>query len=144
MNPPLIFAVVVMLAADTRADTTLPLRLNPVAFKLPPLILPVALTKPAVLTLPPTTLAVALTVAPCTKLVTTTLPATTLLVVTTLPDNTLPCALTLPSTANTLESLLYTRPPTASALPFVLNNTCVFAPGTTMLPVTLPAKLPTK
>ncbi len=34
-------AVVVMLAADTKADTTLPLRLRPVAFKLPPVMLPV-------------------------------------------------------------------------------------------------------
>ena len=33
-----------MLAADTRVLTTLPLKLNPVAFKLPPVMLPVTLT----------------------------------------------------------------------------------------------------
>ena len=46
-------AVVVILAAETKALTTLPLRLSPVAFKLPPLILPVALTTPPVLMLAP-------------------------------------------------------------------------------------------
>ena len=44
MLPPEILAVVVMLAADTRADTTLLLRLKPAAFRLPPVILPVTLT----------------------------------------------------------------------------------------------------
>ena len=44
--PPEMLAVVVMLAADTRADTTLPLRLSPAAFRLPPITLPLALIKP--------------------------------------------------------------------------------------------------
>ena len=46
MLPPEILAVVVMLAALTRADTTFELKLNPVAFKLPPVMLPLALIKP--------------------------------------------------------------------------------------------------
>ena len=44
MLPPEILAVVVMLAADTKADTTFELRLKPAAFKLPPVMLPVTLT----------------------------------------------------------------------------------------------------
>ena len=47
MLPPEMLAVVVIFAADTRADTTLPLKLRPAAFKLPPVILPVPLTVPA-------------------------------------------------------------------------------------------------
>jgi O-antigen ligase len=88
-------AVVVILAADTNALTTLPLRLNPEAFKLPPVMLPlaetdaadtaaavikfppvtlpVAVINPAVLMLPPVTLAVAETIDPS-KLPTTKLP----------------------------------------------------------------------
>ena len=38
------FAVVVMLAVDSRDDTTLPLRLNPAAFKLSPVTLPVTIS----------------------------------------------------------------------------------------------------
>ena len=37
--PPVMLAVVVMAAADTRALTTLPLKLIPVAFRLPPVML---------------------------------------------------------------------------------------------------------
>ena len=66
MLPPEMLAVVVILAADTRALTTLPLRLNPTAFTLPPVMLPDALTlaaptAAAVIILPPVTLPVALT-----------------------------------------------------------------------------------
>ena len=42
--PPVMLAVVVMLAADTNVLITLPLRLNPAAFKLPAVTLPVTLT----------------------------------------------------------------------------------------------------
>ena len=52
-NPPAMLAVVVILAADTKADITLPLRLNPAAFRLPLTTLPVALSVVAVITLAP-------------------------------------------------------------------------------------------
>ena len=39
-------AVVVILLVEFSADTTFELRLNPAAFKLPPVILPLALNKP--------------------------------------------------------------------------------------------------
>ena len=42
--PPVTLAVVVMLAALTRALTTFELKLNPAAFKLPPVMLPVTET----------------------------------------------------------------------------------------------------
>ena len=58
--PPEILPVVVILAAETRALTTLPLKLNPVAFKLPPVMLAVAEIKPGVVTLPPAILPVTL------------------------------------------------------------------------------------
>ena len=44
--PPVIFAVVVILVIMLKPDTTLPLRLKPAAFKLPPITLPVTLAKP--------------------------------------------------------------------------------------------------
>ena len=44
--PPEILAVVVMLAADTKALTTFELKLKPAAFRLPPVTLPVAEIKP--------------------------------------------------------------------------------------------------
>ena len=44
--PPLTLAVVVMFAAETNALTTLPLKLKPVAFKLPPPTLPVTFKLP--------------------------------------------------------------------------------------------------
>ncbi len=53
-----ILAVVVILAAEIRADTTLPLRLNPAAFKLPPLTLLVALNVMAEIMLAPVILPV--------------------------------------------------------------------------------------
>jgi hypothetical protein len=66
------------------ADTTLELRLRPLAFRLPPEMLPVALTTLAVtlvvLTLPPVILPVALTTVPV------------MLVAETLPPVMLPCA----------------------------------------------------
>ena len=42
--PPATLAVVVMLAALVNALTTFELKLNPAAFKLPPIMLPVTLT----------------------------------------------------------------------------------------------------
>ena len=63
-------AVVVMLAADIRALTTLPLRLNPAPFSvlalviLPDALTDPALTEPAEIKLPPVTLAVTETTPP--------------------------------------------------------------------------------
>ena len=72
------------------------------------------------------------------------LPPVTLPVVETLPAITLPWLLTTPNTINVLESLLKVILAVASALPLVLNITCVLLPGTTKFPVMLPKKFPTK
>jgi len=56
MLPVVVIAVIIF-----NALTTLPLKLRPVACKLPPITLPVALTSPPVLMFPPVTLPVALT-----------------------------------------------------------------------------------
>ena len=178
--------VVVMLATVFRALTTLPLKLNPTAFKLPPVMLPtaviapdapkltpltlarlftlpVAITAPAVIKLPPVTLPDALTSAeeitlpPNTLPVADTLPvALTAPMVTMLPALTLPAAETnpvvlklpdcvLPATVSKFgPSVANVKPAEAPALPLLLNNTCVFDPGTVKLPVILPAKFPTK
>ena len=52
-NPPAMLAVVVMLAAETSALITLPLKLNPAALTFPAIALPVALSVVAVITLAP-------------------------------------------------------------------------------------------
>ena len=49
-------AVVVILLVELITLSTLPLRLNPAAFKLLPVMFPVALINPPVSTLPPITL----------------------------------------------------------------------------------------
>ena len=46
MYPPDILAVVVMLLVEVKSDTTFELKLNPAAFKLPPVMLPVPVTTP--------------------------------------------------------------------------------------------------
>ena len=58
--PPAMLAVVVMFEVEFSADTTLLLKLNPAAFKLPPVMLAVAEINPGVVTLPPAMLLVTL------------------------------------------------------------------------------------
>jgi hypothetical protein len=95
MLPAVTLAVVVMLAVVLIALTTLPLKLNPVAFKFPPVTLPVAVINPAVVKFPPTTLPVALRVTPCTKATLITLPPRTFPVAST-PAAVLMCLWQLP------------------------------------------------
>ena len=65
--------------------------------------------------------------------------------VTKLPACTLLTALTVPNTVNKFGPVVSNvNPATASALPLVLNTTCVLDPGMVKFPVILPKKLPTK
>ena len=122
--------VPVMFVPDRLPPVMLPTAvINPDATKLAPLTLarvftlPVATTAPTVFMLPPMTL-----------------PATdTMPVASKLPDCTFPFIVSKfgPAVSNV-------KPAVAPALPALLNNTCVLEPGTTKLPVMLPAKLPTK
>ena len=77
--PLAILAVVVMLAVEFKAETTLPLKLNPAAFKLPPDTLPVTLNAVNVPTLVMLVCAAVISVPlmfPPTKLPPVTLPVT--------------------------------------------------------------------
>ena len=149
-------------------------KINPDATKLAPLTLarvltlPVAITAPAVTMLLPVTLPDALTLTALTSAELIILPPSTLPVAETLPvaltapevimfpELTLPAAETspvvlklpdwvLPATVSKFgPAVSNVNPAEAPALPALLKITCVFDPGTTKLPVILPAKLPTK
>ena len=70
--------------------------------------------------------------------------AETLAPVVRLPAITLPVDDIVPVTTAALVAELNVNPALAAALPALLNNTCVFAPGTVRLPDMLPAKVPIK
>ena len=130
MLPPEILAVVVMLAADTKADTTFELRLNPAAFKLPPVMLPVTLTvvpvKLVALTLappkmlPPEILAVVVMLAADTR-ADTTLPLKLKPAAFKLPPVMLPVTLTLVPVAAPILGVVNTAPVLTMMLPVPSN-----------------------
>ena len=93
-NPPAMLAVVVILAALTNALTTLPLRLRPAAFRLPPAMLPVTPSEVNVPTLVIFGCAAVLKV-PAIP-VALILPPAMLPVAPILPDATMPTVLTFP------------------------------------------------
>ena len=104
--------------------------------------LPVALT--AVPVIVPTEIRLEPVIFPVTFNGVNTLPVKLILVVVRLPPRILPTALMLPCEVNKLPAELNVNPAEAPALPLLLYKTCVFAPGTTKLPVILPTKVPMK
>ena len=121
----------------------LPVALTPPAvLMLPPATLPAMLAKPEVITLPAFRLPTALITPLAVRLPTLALPAVMLPAALTMPPVKILPAHTLPATVMRFDAQLNVRPAFAPILPESLNNTCVFAPVTAILPEMLPLTLP--